>query len=105
MRRGLQLLAVVVMVGRISDSICAQAHQPAEEHGVPAMPDRDCTLACVRGGATYVLVSEGRVYPLSNRDLATLQANAGKVVRLTGEMEGSTLRVSDVQPVHERGQK
>ena len=105
MRRGLPLFAAIVLVGRISDSICAQAHHPAEQHGVPAMPDRDCTLACVRGAATYVLVSEGRVYPLANRDIARLKANAGKLVRLTGELDGSALRVSDIEPVIERGQR
>ncbi len=97
MRRGLVLLAAITLIGRISDSICAAAHHPAEEHGVPGMPDHECTIACVRGGASYVLVSEGRVYPLSDQSRAMVEANAGKVVQLTGELQGTTLRVSAVK--------
>jgi hypothetical protein len=60
------------------------------------MSDRDCTLACAKGGAPYVLVSDGKVFQLSNHD-ADLRTHAGHVVNLTGELKGDTIRVSKIQ--------
>ena len=102
MRKGLLMLAAVTMIGRISDSICASAHHPAEEHGAPGMPDHECTVACIRGGASYVLISDGKVYAISDQNSAAVQANAGKLVQLTGEVNGTTLRVSGVRAMAER---
>ena len=43
--------------GQISDSACNKKHEEAAE-GQGKMPDRDCTLACVRGGSLFVFVSD-----------------------------------------------
>src|ERR1035441_5458594 len=56
----------------------------------------DCALACVKDGGKYVFVTNGKVYNIENQDLALLQEHAGHRVRLTGEMKGDTITVSQI---------
>jgi hypothetical protein len=78
--------------GAISDKMCGADHKKmAGQHS-----DRECTLACAKGGAPYVFVSEGKVYQLTNRD-ADFRTHAGHTVNLTGELKGDTIRVSKVE--------
>lgn len=79
-------------MGAISDKMCGADHKKMGGK----MSGRDCTLACSKGGAPYVLVSEGRVYQLANRD-ADLRTHAGHTVTLTGELKGETIRVSKIE--------
>ena len=81
-------------VGSISDSKCGAKHM-AGEHGAK-MSNRDCTEACVKGGAKYVFASKGKVYNIDNQDYAGLAEHAGHTVKLTGEMTGDTIKVSNV---------
>ena len=78
--------------GTISDKMCGADHKAMRGK----MSDRDCTLACAKGGAPYVLVSDGKVYQLTNRD-ADLRTHAGHVVNVAGELKGDTIRVSKVE--------
>jgi hypothetical protein len=78
--------------GAISDKMCGADHKKMGG----AMSDRDCTLACAKGGAPYVLVTDGKVYQLTNRD-SDLRTHAGHTVNLTGELKGDTIRVSKVE--------
>ena len=80
--------------GSISDSKCGAKHM-AGEHGAK-MSARDCTEGCVKGGAKYVFVSKGKVYNIDNQDYAGLAEHAGHTVKLTGEMTGDTIKVSNV---------
>ena len=83
-----------VWSGMISDSMCGLKHtmsQPGK-----AMSDRDCTQFCAGHGASYALVSEGKVYRLKNRE-GDLKSHAGHLVNLTGESSGATIRVSKVE--------
>ena len=61
--------------GQISDSLCGAKHEEAAE-GEGKMPDRECTLACVRGGSKFVLVVDGgkvlQIANQDNKDLTTL---------------------------------
>lgn len=82
-------------VGAISDSKCGAKHMTGAEHGAK-MSNRDCTEACIKGGAKYVFVSKGKVYNLDNQDYAGLAEHAGHTVKLTGEMTGDTIKVSNV---------
>jgi len=77
--------------GTISDNMCGASHK--EMAG--KLSDRDCTLACAKGGAPYVLVSDGKVYQLTGHD-ADLRTHAGHAVSLTGELKGDTIRVSKI---------
>jgi hypothetical protein len=82
--------------GQISDSACGAKHEEAAE-GQGKMPDRECTVACVRGGSKYVLVSDGKVFQIANQDNKDLAAHAGHTVKMTGEMKGSSITVSKVE--------
>lgn len=81
--------------GTISDSKCGATH-PTGEHNGKTMTARQCTQACIKGGAKYVFVSEGKVYNISNQGAAGLAKYAGDNVKLTGEMNGDTVTVSKV---------
>jgi hypothetical protein len=83
--------------GKISDSSCGASHNKMAEHGKSAMSGRDCTLACVKGGGKYVFVEGGKVYNVENQDAAGLQEHAGHTVRLTGEMNGDSIKVSKIE--------
>ena len=78
--------------GSISDKMCGADHKKMGGK----MSDRDCTLACAKGGAPYVLVVDGKVFQLTghNDDLKT---HAGHTVNLTGELKGDTIKVSKVE--------
>ena len=78
--------------GAISDKMCSTDHKKMGGK----LPDRECTLACAKGGAPYVLVADGKVYQLTNRD-TDLQTHAGHTVNLTGELKGETIRVSKIE--------
>jgi hypothetical protein len=78
--------------GAISDKMCGIDHKKMGG----ALSDRDCTLACTKGGAPYVLLSDGQVYQLTNHE-ADLRTHAGHTVNLTGELKGGTIRVSKVE--------
>jgi hypothetical protein len=78
--------------GAISDKMCGADHKKM----AGKMSDRECTQACAKGGSPYVLVSEGKVYQLTNHD-ADLSTHAGHTLNLTGELKGDTIRVSKVE--------
>ena len=77
--------------GAISDKMCGADHKKMGGK----MSERECTQACAKGGAPYVLVADGKVYQLTNHD-ADLSTHAGHTVNLTGELKGDTIRVSTV---------
>jgi len=81
--------------GQISDNLCGAKHEEAAE-GQGKMPDRDCTLACVRGGSKFALVVEGKVFQIANQDLEDLKTHAGHTVTVTGELKGQTITVSKI---------
>ena len=80
--------------GQISDSMCGANHTEAKHE--KRISDRDCALACAAKGGQYVLVSEGKVYKLTNHD-ADLKTHAGHMVNVTGDMKGDTIRVSKLE--------
>jgi hypothetical protein len=83
--------------GKISDSMRGASHaKMIAEHTGTKMTERACTQACIKGGAKYVFVTGGKVYNIENQDLALLQEHAGERVRLTGEMKGDTITVSNM---------
>jgi len=78
--------------GVISDKMCGADHKKMGGK----MSDRDCTQACSKGGAPSVLVSQGKVYQLTNHD-SDLRTHAGHTVHLTGELNGDIIRVSKIE--------
>jgi hypothetical protein len=85
----------VVIAGYIGDSMCGlrhgrSVHSPAEE--------RDCTLQCVTDGSKFILADRAarKVYQLEDQDAP--RPFAGKKVRVTGEIDGQSVRVETIQP-------
>jgi hypothetical protein len=78
--------------GAISDKMCGANHKSMGAK----MTDRECTQACTKGGAPYVLLADGKVYQLTNHD-ADLRTHAGHTVILTGELKGDSIRVSKIE--------
>jgi hypothetical protein len=87
--------AAETWTGRISDSNCGASHDTATEHG-KKMTDAACTAACVKGGAQYVLVKDGKVYKIANQDAPGLARHAGHDVTVTGSLSGDTITVTKV---------
>jgi hypothetical protein len=81
--------------GQVSDSMCGASHAKMIA-GHPGMSERECALACVKGGGKYVFVSDGKVYNIANQGSALLETHAGHTVRLTGELKGETITVSNI---------
>ena len=85
------------LTGEISDSACGASHaKMLSEHKGDLKTNRDCALACIKGGSKYVLVSEGKVYNIANQNQKDLQANAGEMVTVTGNVKGDTVTVSKI---------
>jgi hypothetical protein len=80
------------LTGKISDSVCAPKQAKLSHGG----SDHACVLTCVKAGAKYVFISEGKVYKIDNQDFADLKKHAGETVRLTGDVNGKTIRVSKI---------
>jgi len=80
--------------GQIVDNLCAAS--PVQMSAEHRMTEHDCTIACVKVGAKYVLVSGGKTYKIANQDFADLQVHAGEIVRLTGTLNGDTITVSKI---------
>ena len=75
--------------GDISDSHCGAKHPEGQAAST-------CTESCVKGGASYVFVSSGKVYKLEDPS-KVVAAHAGQTVNLTGELKGDTITVAKIE--------
>jgi len=80
------------LTGVVSDAMCGAKHE---------MPGNaaECTRACVKHGSQYALVVGDKVYTLDTSDktaLDTLDKLAGAKAKVTGEVEGTTIKVKSV---------
>ena len=82
--------------GAISDSNCNAKHA-AGEHDGKKMTEADCTTMCVKKGAKYVFVSEGKVFQLANQNSKQIAAHAGQQVELTGTIKGDTITAKQLK--------
>ena len=82
--------------GKISDSNCKDKH-PGGEHDGKKMTDADCTNVCIKKGAKYVFVSDGKVYQIANQNSKQIATHAGQDVELTGSMKGDTITASQLK--------
>jgi hypothetical protein len=78
--------------GQILDTVCAASPMQMSTK----QSEHDCTNACVKTGAKYVLVSHGKIYKIANQDFTDLQVHAGDVVRLTGTLTDGAITVSKI---------
>ena len=75
--------------GVISDTMCGKKHM------LPGKTDAQCIAECVKGGASYALVTGSKVYTLSGKP-ETIAPFAGKHVKVEGSVKGGTITVTAV---------
>jgi hypothetical protein len=85
--------------GEIMDSSCAKngSHaQMEKEHNTTS--DSNCTKACVKNGAKYVLFMNGKAYDLDDQTKAA--DFAAKRVKVTGKMDkgSNAIKVENIAP-------
>jgi hypothetical protein len=79
--------------GVVSDTMCGAKHMM---EGSAA----ECTRACVSKGSKYALVVGDKVYTLETSDkaaLGQLDKLAGQPAKVTGAVDGETIKVSSVR--------
>lgn len=81
----------VTVSGVITDSHCGAKHATDSGKG-PA----ECARICVRRGAHYVVVNGDTTYFLEGSQ-TTFDAFAGQRTRVSGTLEGNTLRVASIR--------
>jgi len=76
--------------GVVSDNHCGAKHSTAGDAAT------GCVKGCVKGGASYVLVtSDGKVYQVDNQD--KFKDYAGQSVKVTGTANGESIAVDSVE--------
>jgi hypothetical protein len=85
-------------VGFITDTECGANHAPMIARGSMGKDDRECTLICVRKGATFGFVDADsrRFSQLDDQDAPA--PYAGRKVRIRGRRQGDTIFVKSVAP-------
>jgi len=74
--------------GTVSDSHCGAAHSAASDKAAT------CVEKCVSGGASYILVSGGKIYQLDAQD--KFKGLGGKDVTVTGTINDDNITVTSV---------
>ncbi len=78
------------MVGTVTDSMCG-AH-----HGMKNLSAAQCTRKCVSTGASFALMSDGKMYMLKG-DKAEFDKFAGEKVVVKGKRNGKTVTVESMK--------
>ena len=84
----LSLAQAETLTGTVSDSHCGAKHATASTQA------QHCVEHCVAGGASYVLVSDGKVYQLDAQD--KFKGLGGKSVTVTGTVKDDSITVTSV---------
>lgn len=78
------------VTGVVTDDMCGRKHNM-----MPGKPDSECIRACVKAGAKYALLAGDKVYVLKG-DAKQFDQFAGKKVKVTGNLSGSTVTVASI---------
>jgi hypothetical protein len=78
------------LTGVVSDEMCGKKHTM-----MPGKPDPDCIRECVKAGSNYALVVGDKVYTLKG-DTKKIDPFAGKQVKVTGDVTGTTVAVTSI---------
>jgi hypothetical protein len=94
--------------GQITDSVCAQMH-PSQGSGKTKKDEQDlatrrqCTLTCIKNGASYIFVADGKVFQIENQNDPSLMKHAGEKVKIAGTLKISgplkeeTITISNIE--------
>jgi len=86
------LAAPTSLTGTLTDSHCAKGGK----HMMKGMSDAECVRACIKSGAKWALLSDGKIYILEGGDKEKLNDLAGKRVTVTGEVSGPNVSVKQI---------
>lgn len=78
-----------VITGVVSDEHCGAKHAKASDEATA------CVKKCAGGGAKLVVVSHGKVYMTDDQD--KLQGHEGHMVKVTGDVTGDKIAISNVE--------
>ncbi len=81
------------LTGVLTDSRCRGRHPSASK-----MTSAQCTLFCIKQGASWALVDGDAVYTLKG-DSPSFNHLAGQRVQLTGSIEGKSIDVKSIEPI------
>ncbi len=84
------MAASTTLTGVITDDMCGSG-----KHMMAGKPDAECTRACVKHGAKFAVVSNGKTYVLAGK-ATEISALAGKKATVSGDLNGDTLTVNSV---------
>lgn len=89
--------------GKISDSHCGLSHkEKGPSTGGQALTDLECAQLCISSGAKFVFVTDDAMYAIANQNFKGLRANISKTVQLAGDLDGTTITVSKISPIHKK---
>jgi hypothetical protein len=83
------MAATTTLTGVVTDDMCGAKHMMAGKS------DADCTRACVKHGAKFAVVADGKVYVLDGKS-SEVSALAGKKVTVSGDLKENTLTVNSI---------
>ena len=78
--------------GVVSDAMCGRKHM------LNGKTDAECIRVCIKAKSKYALVTPDKVYTI-NESAADLDKLAGKQVQVTGDIEGSNLKITRITAV------
>ena len=84
------MAATTTLAGVITDDKCAGKHKGMDKD------DAACVRACVKRGANFAIVADGKLYILSGKS-TELGALAGQKASVSGDLKGNILTVSSVE--------
>lgn len=78
------------VTGFLTDNMCTKKHM------MPGKPNADCVRDCIKHGAKYVIVADGKTIELTGNQeqFSTL---AGKKVKVTGVMKGKSIATASIE--------
>ncbi len=83
------MAATTTLTGVITDDMCGAKHM------MPGKSDAECTRACVKHGAKFAVVANGKVIVLDGKT-PEVSALAGEKATVKGELKGDTMTVSSI---------
>jgi hypothetical protein len=81
--------------GTVSDSMCGAKHEAA------SASDAACVKKCVKGGASAVFISDGKVYQIAADSQSKVMPLLGQKVTVMGKMDGDTVEIASVAAAKE----
>ncbi len=82
--------APTTLTGTLTDDMCTKKHM------MGGKSNADCARDCIKHGAKYVVVADGKVVELSGKQ-NQFDDLAGKKVKVTGELKGKVLAVQSIE--------